>query len=71
MQQENDDNVDKIKQADTRRFQGEDNAGHIKGSRQAGNDEQSIEEIRKNEDSDNSELNKLDDRETPSGTETV
>ncbi|MDB5193666.1 MAG: hypothetical protein JWQ96_3229 [Segetibacter sp.] len=69
--QENDDNVDKVRQADTRRFQAEDNAGHIKGSRQAGNSEQEMEELRKKDEADTGDYNKLDDRGAPGGTETV
>jgi len=64
-------NVDDGHRPDTRRFEEEDNSGHIIGSRQQGSSANISEEIRKKEDQDNSELNKLDDRGTISGTESV
>ncbi|HEX8462936.1 MAG TPA: hypothetical protein VF623_15990 [Segetibacter sp.] len=64
-------NVDDGKRPDTRRWQEQDNSGHLIGSRQQGSSENITEELRKKEDEDNSELNKLDDRETVSGNETI
>ena len=62
-------NVDDGNRPDTRRWQEQDNSGHLKGSRQQGSSEEITEELRKKEDADNSELNKLDDRGTVSGNE--
>ncbi|MCW3081944.1 hypothetical protein [Segetibacter sp.] len=59
----------KVSPVDTKRFEAQDNSGHIKGSRQASSDEQATEERRKQED--NSEYNKLDDRGTLSGNEAI
>lgn len=57
-----------VSPADTRRFEAEDDNGHLKGSRQANSNEQDVEEQRKLEDT--SETNKLDDRGTVPGNET-
>jgi hypothetical protein len=48
------------KDKDTRRFQAEDNEGHIKGSKQAEFNEQRAQEA---EDNDKSDLNKWDNRD--------
>ncbi|MBD0374795.1 MAG: hypothetical protein M3342_20950 [Bacteroidota bacterium] len=50
----------KINVKDTRRFQAEDNEGHVKGSNQAKFNEQRAQEA---EDNDKSDLNKLDSRD--------
>ena len=57
----------KVSPVDTKRFEAQDNSGHIKGSRQEGSSEQETEELRKQKD--NSEYNKLDARGTVSGNE--
>lgn len=57
----------KVSPVDTKRFEVQDNNGHIKGSRQANSNEQDVEEQRGQED--NSEYNKLDDRGTLAGNE--
>ncbi|GEO08012.1 hypothetical protein [Segetibacter aerophilus] len=57
----------KVSPVDTKRFEVQDNNGHIRGSRQANSNEQDVEEQRGQED--NSEYNKLDDRGTLAGNE--
>jgi hypothetical protein len=57
----------KVSPVDTKRFEAQDNNGHIKGSRQANSNEQDIEEQRAQEDT--SDYNKLDDRGTLPGNE--
>ena len=52
--------IEENKDVDTRRFEAEDNEGHLKGSNQAHFDEQ---KARQAEDDDKSELNKKDDRD--------
>ena len=61
----------KVSPVDTRRYQAQDNEGHLKGSRQEQSNEQVTEGLRKQEDSDTSEYNKLDDRSTAAGNETT
>ncbi|HSU49748.1 MAG TPA: hypothetical protein VLJ41_04140 [Segetibacter sp.] len=57
----------KVSPVDTRRFEAEDDNGHIIGSRQANSNEQDTMEQRKQED--DNEYNKLDDRGTVPGNE--
>jgi hypothetical protein len=57
----------KVSPVDTKRFEAQDNNGHIKGSRQANSNDQDLEEQRRQED--NSDYNKLDDRGTLPGNE--
>ena len=57
----------KVSPVDTKRFEAQDNNGHLKGSRQANSNEQDTEEQRKQEDT--IEYNKLDDRGTLPGNE--
>lgn len=71
MQEENNNNVQKVNRPDTRRYEAEDDAGHIKGSHQAGSSDENMKKERKEEERDNSDLNKLDARETLGGNETV
>lgn len=71
MAQENDDNVQKVNPPDTRRFEAEDDAGHIRGSHQAGSSDENMRKEREAEEKDNSALNKLDDRGTLAGDETI
>lgn len=71
MEERNNVDIDttKVSPVDTKRFEAQDNNGHIKGSRLANSNEQETDEQRKQED--NSEYNKLDDRGAVSGNETV
>jgi len=55
------DGIEERKDIDTRRWKAEDNNGHIIGSHQASSGELNTQEERKKEDE--SELNKLDDRD--------
>ena len=71
MTQQDDDNANKINQRDTKRYEVQDNDGHLKGSRQQGNSQESMEKIRKDEANDNSELNELDAREPGISNEPV
>jgi hypothetical protein len=64
-------NVDNGNRPDTRRWKEQDNSGHLIGSRQQGSSEDVTEELRKKEDQDDSELNKLDDRGTVAGDEAI
>ena len=64
-------NVDNGNRPDTRRWKEQDNSGHLTGSRQQGSSENITEELRKKEDQDDSELNKLDDRGTVAGDEAI
>ena len=57
----------KVSPVDTKRYEAQDNNGHIKGSRQANSNEQDTMEQRKQED--DNEYNKLDDRGTVPGNE--
>jgi hypothetical protein len=61
--------MEERKDVDTRRWEVEDDNGHLVGSRQANSNEQDTEEQRKQEDT--NEYNQLDDRATASGTESV
>ena len=69
MEPENNVDIDttKVSPVDTRRFEAEDDNGHLTGSRQANSNEQDTKEQRALED--NSEYNKLDDRGTLPGNE--
>ena len=73
MEERNNVDIDttKVSPVDTKRFEAQDDSGHIIGSRQASDDEQKIESFRAKENDDNSGFNKLDDRETVSGNENV
>lgn len=71
MPDENNDDALNVNRPDTRRYETQDNEGHIKGSRQEGNSQEATERIRKQDDQDNSELNKTDARDTVGGNETV
>lgn len=63
MQQGKDENVEKVNQPDTRRYEAEDDSGHIIGSHQAGSSDANMRKEREAEKNDESALNKLDDRE--------
>lgn len=71
MQQENDDNVQKINPPDTRRFEAEDDDGHIKGSHEAGSSSESLKKEREKDEKDQSSVNKPDARGTLSGDEII
>jgi hypothetical protein len=71
MQQENDDKVPTVNRPDTRRYEAEDDSGHIKGSHEAESSDESMKKIREEEEKDESPLNKTDDRGTVSGNETT
>jgi len=71
MPQENDDNIEKIRISDTKAYEAQDDSGHLKGSHQAGSSHENMRKEREEEVNDNSSLNKLDDRETVGGNETV
>jgi hypothetical protein len=73
MEERNNVDIDttKVSPVDTKRFEAQDNSGHIKGSRQANDNEQEIESFRAREKDDTSGFNQLDDRETVSGNEAV
>ena len=60
--------LEERKDIDTRRWKAEDNEGHIIGSHQATSDDKTREE---GKGEDTSEYNKLDDRGTVSGNETI
>jgi hypothetical protein len=60
--------LEERKDIDTRRWKAQDNNGHIIGSRQANSDEHTEDE---REREDTSEYNKLDDRDTISGNESI
>jgi hypothetical protein len=66
-----DENVNNINQKDAKRHEVRDNDGHLNGSRQQGNTQESMEKIRKEEADDNSELNQTDARGTVRGDETI
>ena len=69
MQQEKNDDAQKVHVVDTRRFEAEDDAGHLIGSHQAGSSDANMKKEREAEKNDRSELNKLDDREEVGGNE--
>ena len=69
MPKDNDDNVQKIRPVDTRRFEAEDDDGHIIGSHEAENSQENMKKIRLEEEKDNSALNKTDARGTMDGDE--
>ena len=71
MPEENDDNTQYVNRPDTRRYEAQDDEGHLKGSHQAGSSFESMKKAREDDDNDNSPLNKLDDRGTVGGNETV
>jgi hypothetical protein len=73
MEERNNVDIDttKVSPVDTKRFEAEDDSGHIIGSHQAMDNEQEIESFRAKENDDKGGFNKLDDRETVSGTEAV
>ncbi len=71
MPEENDDNTQYVSRPDTRRYEAQDDEGHLKGSRQAGTSLESMKKAREDDDNDNSSHNKLDDRGTVGGNETV
>jgi len=58
----NDDAVKKIRSVDTRRFEAEDDNGHMIGSNQANSNERDTKALRQKEDE--SSYNKLDQRGT-------
>lgn len=70
MQDENDDNVRKVNRPDTRRYEAQDNEGHLKGSHQAGSSHENMKKEREEENKDESTLNKLDERGGGTGSET-
>jgi len=69
MQPENDDNVQKVNPPDTRRFEAEDDEGHIIGSHQAGSSFENMKKEREKDEKDKSRLNELDARGTMEGDE--
>jgi hypothetical protein len=69
--QENDDNIPKVNRPDTRRYEAQDDSGHITGSHQAGSSHENMKKEREAEAEDDSELNKLDARGTVGGNEAV
>lgn len=69
MQQQEDDNVIKVHVPDTRIYEAEDNAGHIKGSHQAGSNDKNMEKERLKEGKENAPLNETDARGTMDGDE--
>ncbi len=73
MEERNNVDIDttKVSPVDTRRYEAQDNSGHIKGSHQATDNEQEIEALRKKDDEDQGGYNKLDDRGTVAGNETT
>jgi len=73
MEERNNVDIDttKVSPVDTKRFEAQDNSGHLKGSRQSQDNEQEIEGLRKKEEEDNAGYNQLDDRGTVAGNEAV
>ena len=69
MPQENDDNVQKVNRPDTRRWEAQDDEGHLLGSHQAGSSFESMKKEREKDEKDESPLNKLDSRGTMEGDE--
>lgn len=71
MPEENDDNTQYVSRPDTRRYEAQDDEGHLKGSRQAESSHENMRKEREAEAEDDSSLNKLDARGTVGGNETV
>ncbi|WP_207492077.1 hypothetical protein [Aridibaculum aurantiacum] len=69
MDTNNDDNNLTGNRPDTRRYEVQDNSGHLEGSRQQGSSSEASEAERLKDENDQSELNKLDDRGTVGGNE--
>lgn len=71
MAQENNDNTQYVNRPDTRRYEAQDDSGHVKGSRQEESSHENMRKEREDEANDDSALNKLDARGTVGGNETV
>ena len=71
MPNQDDDNVQHVVQRDTKRYEVQDNDGHLKGSHQAESSTENMEKLRKEDENDQSELNQTDARGTVSGNEAI